>query len=104
MGVILQNDARPHRATTSRPCLLADDGSQRNFFFAGDGLSLADRWRKVNVVLPMPAMDSKQKGNRPQSELDSPFLRVRHNLKIKMVCRNAGSDETVSCLLRAKET
>jgi hypothetical protein len=92
----MQNDSRPYRIAASRPCLLADDGSQRNFFFASEGLALADKWRKVNVVLPMPAADGKGNLNRPQSELDSPFLRIRHNLKIKMVCRNTGSNETVS--------
>lgn len=77
-------DNLPFRGFRTRPRLRADDGSQRNFFFSGKGLELGDKWRKVNVVLPMPAGVS----NRPQAELDGPFLRIRHSLKIRMVCRD----------------
>lgn len=100
VGVILQNDARPYRSITSRPCLLGDDGKQRSFLFANDGLVLSDCWRKVNVLLPMPDLDEMKervKNNRPRSEFDSPFLRVRHNLKIKMVCRDGYTGLLVSC-------
>jgi len=85
----------PFRGIRTRQCLLADDGKQRNFFFAEDGLALNHRWRKVNVVLPMPNIcpdESILAGGRPQPELESPFLRIRHNLKIKMVVHSPESD------------
>ncbi|EIW67223.1 hypothetical protein TREMEDRAFT_64469 [Tremella mesenterica DSM 1558] len=92
-----------HKAQKSRQCLLADDGTQRNFFFAKEGLGLCgDKWRKVNVVLPMPA-DALGKGSatggRPQAEVEGPFLRIRHSLKIKLVCKNTGADVDTMVLL-----
>ena len=88
--------AEPYRGFKTRQCLLADDGSQRNFFFADEGLPLGEAWRKVNIVLPMPGPqeepgDQDRRGGRPRPELDSAFLRIRHNLKIRIVCRNAGA-------------
>lgn len=83
--------AKAHRTSHARPCLLAQDGSQRNFFFQEEGLGLENKWRKVNVVLPMPA-DKLERTKRPRSELDSPFLRIRHMLKLRIVCQNAVGD------------
>jgi hypothetical protein len=85
------------RGYRSRKCLLAEDGTQRNFCFEKDGLAMGERWRKVNVVLPMP-QGGKGSKVRPQSEMDGPMVRIKHALKIKVVCRNVGSSEdTVSC-------
>lgn len=78
------------RGQRSRKCLLAEDGSQRNFFFDNDGLAMNESWRKVNVVLPMP-VGNKGLKTRPQGEMDGPMLRIRHALKIRVVCRNVGS-------------
>lgn len=85
-------EERPFKETRTRSCLLSEDGNQRNFFFANDGLGLTDRWRKVNVVLPMPT-EASEMGSKPQPEINSPFLRIKHALKIRVVCRNAGSSE-----------
>jgi hypothetical protein len=71
---------------------LGEDGSQRNFCFAGDGLGLSEKWRKVNVVLPMPK-DLQGSRTRPQSEMDGPFLRIKHTLKIRLLCRAVGAAE-----------
>lgn len=88
------------RGQRSRKCLLAEDGSQRNFFFDNDGLAMNESWRKVNVVLPMP-VGNKGLKTRPQAEMDGPMVRVRHALKIRVVCRNVGSNnqDMVSLLL-----
>ena len=93
-------DSKVHRCVAVRQCLLAEDGSQRNFFFKDEGLALDHKWRKVNVVLPMPSTPA-DKSKKPKSELDSPFLRVRHMLKLRIVCQNAVGDNeaTVSCAL-----
>ena len=81
------------RVVRTRPCLLADDGSQRNYYFGGKGLGLGDKWKKVNVVVPMPhEVSGKGSGSRPQPETEGPFLRIRHSLKIRIVCRDLGSD------------
>lgn len=85
----------PFRGIRTRQCLLADDGKQRDFFFADDGLALDHRWRKVNAILPMPDIcpdGSVQHGGRPQPELEAPFLRIRHSLKIRIVVHSPGSD------------
>ena len=88
---------RLHRVCRQRPCLLADDGTQRNFLFAKDGLGLCgDKWRKVNVVLPMP-LETGRGSNRPQAVLDGPFIRIRHSLKIKLVCKNVGTESDTVC-------
>ena len=79
-----------YRASRVRKCLLAEDGSQRNFYFANDGLAMNECWRKVNVVLPMPAGPKGLK-SRPQGEMDGPMIRIKHILKIRVVCRNVGS-------------
>jgi hypothetical protein len=86
------------RGQRSRKCLLAEDGTQRNFFFDDDGLAMNEAWRKVNVVLPMP-VGNKGIKTRPQGEMDGPMLRIRHALKIRVVCRNVGSNnEDMVCL------
>ena len=102
----MPNDERPFRGLRTRQCLLADDGNQRNFYFAGDGLPLGnERWRKVNVVLPMSeitkARNEVQVGGRPQAELHGPFLQIKHSLKIRVVCRTLGPNpqDTVSAVL-----
>jgi hypothetical protein len=79
------------RGQRSRKCLLAEDGTQRNFFFDNDGLAMNESWRKVNVVLPMP-VGNKGLKTRPQGEMDGPMARIRHALKIRVVCRNVGSN------------
>jgi hypothetical protein len=79
------------RGQRSRKCLLAEDGTQRNFFFDNDGLAMNESWRKVNVVLPMP-VGNKGLKTRPQGEMDGPMVRIRHALKIRVVCRNVGSN------------
>jgi hypothetical protein len=56
---------------------------------------MTTRWRKVNVVLPMPKTVNNYE-RRPQSELDSPFLRIRHELRLRMVCLCPGEEEKVS--------
>lgn len=83
---------RPFKETRTRSCLLSEEGNQRNFFFSNDGLGLTDKWRKVNVVLPMPT-EAGEMGSKPQPEINSPFLRIKHALKIRVVCRNAGNSE-----------
>ncbi|OXG15400.1 hypothetical protein C367_05547 [Cryptococcus neoformans Ze90-1] len=91
-------EERLFKETRTRSCLLSENGNQRNFFFANDGLGLTDRWRKVNVVLPMPT-EASEMGSKPQPEINSPFLRIKHALKIKVVCRNAGSNEDAQVVL-----
>ncbi|ODN86543.1 hypothetical protein L198_07237 [Cryptococcus wingfieldii CBS 7118] len=94
---------RPFKGTRSRSCLLSEDGNQRNFFFADEGLGLSEKWRKVNVVLPMPELGShsQEKGvnGRPQAEYNGPFMRVKHTLKIRIVCKNAHGDDAQVVLL-----
>ncbi|WWC60381.1 uncharacterized protein I303_102953 [Kwoniella dejecticola CBS 10117] len=99
-GGFLGYDDRPFKGMRTRQCLLTDDGNQRNFFFADKGLGLGEKWRKVNIVLPMPSLDSgKGLNTRPQPEMDGPFLRVRHDLKIRVVCKNGNSDDTQVVIL-----
>lgn len=97
----LSSSTAPLRSMRTKALLLADDGQPRNFQFAGEGLELGDKWRKVNVVLPMGFTESHSPGNeQPQAEMEGPFLRIRHKLKVRVVCRSTltpGSD-TVSNL------
>jgi hypothetical protein len=87
------------RGYRTRKCLLAEDGTRRTFIFANDGLGMNECWRKINVVLPMPASANGFK-SRPQSEMDGPMLRIKHILKIRVVCRNVGSSgEDMVCPL-----
>lgn len=63
-----------------------------------------DKFRKVNVCLPMSGdrvtgqglsagvagndrERERLKGGRPQFEMDGPFLKIRHVLKIRVVCQ-----------------
>ncbi|ORX35217.1 hypothetical protein BD324DRAFT_631851 [Kockovaella imperatae] len=93
-------DLERFRGERLRPCLLADDGSQRNFWFAGEGLELGDKWRKINIVLPMPAESRSSKSTRPKADHDGPFMRIKHSLKIRVVCKNVDSDgKAVSVIL-----
>lgn len=97
MDAVLTPDASKYgRPEHKRACLLADDGSQRNFAFSGDGLGLCDRWRKVNVMIPMPSDTALNIKNKPVAEYDGPFLKIRHHLKIKMLFKNPETGATVS--------
>ncbi|OCF40063.1 hypothetical protein I317_06138 [Kwoniella heveanensis CBS 569] len=100
-GGFLGYDERPFRGIRTRQCLLSEDGNQRNFFFADNGLGLGEKWRKVNVVLPMPADIGKGLSSRPQPEMDGPFLKIKHSLKIRVVCRNidGGKEDTQVVIL-----
>ncbi|WVQ93510.1 hypothetical protein IAU59_000584 [Kwoniella sp. CBS 9459] len=100
-GGFLGFDDRPFRGIQTRQCLLSEDGNQRNFFFADNGLGLGEKWRKVNVVLPMPAALGKGPSSRPQPEMDGPFLKIKHSLKIRVVCRNieGGKEDTQVVIL-----
>lgn len=75
---------------------MADDGKQRNFAFADNGLGLVDRWRKVNVLLPMPGDTKENRKNNPVVDYDSPFLRIRHSLKVRMQFKNPETGTIVS--------
>ncbi|KAL7424651.1 hypothetical protein Q5752_000335 [Cryptotrichosporon argae] len=86
------------RGTRRRTCLLAEDGLQRNFIFANDGLELAQHWRRINVVLPMPAPGATTSCVRPQPEVDAPFLRIRHMLRTRLVCTDADGTSTTLTL------
>lgn len=46
--------------------------------------------RSTDVVLPMPAGPKGLK-SRPQGEMDGPMIKIKHILKIRVVCRNIGS-------------
>lgn len=97
-----ESPATAVRANKTRSCLLADDGTQRNFMFGGGGLTLGEKWRKVNIALPMPSDTARQRANKPLADQEGPFFRVKHNLKIKIVCRepsNPTGASTVSAAL-----
>lgn len=97
MDAVLTPDASKYgRPEHKRSTLLADDGSQRNFTFSDDGLGLVDRWRKVNVVIPLPADNPINVKNRPVAEYDGPFLKIRHHLKVKMTFKNPETGALVS--------
>ncbi|WVQ78789.1 hypothetical protein IAT38_000880 [Cryptococcus sp. DSM 104549] len=95
---LLGYEDRAFKGIRTRPCLLSDDGNQRNFFFADNGLGLSDKWMKVNVVLPMPADSGKGHNSKPQPEMDGPFLRIKHSLKIRVVCKSANGEDAVVLL------
>lgn len=78
--------ASPARGCNSRTLLLGDDGQPRTYRFEGEGLELGDGWRKVNIIIPLPAEGSGQR--RPLPEIETPFLRIKHKVKIRVVCRS----------------
>ncbi|WWC68563.1 uncharacterized protein I206_102492 [Kwoniella pini CBS 10737] len=100
-GGFLGYDDRPFKGIKTTKCLLTDDGSQRNFLFDDEGLLLGySRWRIIKIVLPMPRLGAKESlSMRPQSDLDGPFLRVRHDLKIRVLCKTADSEHPQNILL-----
>lgn len=70
--------------------LLGEDGEPRTYHFHGGGLELGDGWRKVNIIVPLPSASSPQPEDdlRPSVDIESPFLRIKHKCKIKLVCRS----------------
>jgi hypothetical protein len=52
------------------------------------------------VQLPMPLDTERQRANMPQPEMDGPFGKVKHSLKIRMVCYNLKTEERVSGVSR----
>lgn len=77
------------RTTTTRACLLTENGEQRSFAFEG-GLGISYRWRRLSIVLPLPC--AEQSASRPNPDSDGPFLRVRHCLKTRIVLSRPGGD------------
>lgn len=73
----------PAKTTRSRALLLGEDGRPRTYRFDGEGLELGTGWRKVNIVIPLPTTDAEGNGlPRPSSETDTPFMRIKHKLKV----------------------
>lgn len=83
----------PIRAVVKRACLLSDEGLQRNFCFGAPGLRIGRKWRKVNVILPLPDASSTA---APQADYDGPFVRRAHLLKTTLKYRLPGGDILVS--------
>ena len=80
----VSGECHPQSRHHTRRCLLSDDGSQRESRFPAPGLEVSTAWRKINIVLPMPAEpDSKY---RPRPETEAPFVKIKHVLKVRLVC------------------
>ncbi|WWD16427.1 hypothetical protein CI109_100853 [Kwoniella shandongensis] len=94
-GLFGRNDSS-FKGIRTRGCLLTDTGEQRTFQFADGGLGLGDRWRTINVLLPMPEELADNNNTRPQVEIDGPFLKIKHLLKVRMVCQSIGSSESTA--------
>ncbi len=85
LGLVSDPDFKGHR---SRTLLLGDDGKPRSYKFDKEGLELGAGWRKVNVIVPMPTAEALASGSRrPMSEMESPYARIKHKLKIRITCR-----------------
>jgi hypothetical protein len=85
--------SRPFKGTRTRTLLLGEDGNPRTYRFEGPGLDLGEGWRKVNIIIPMPGdieSDSvaTNDSNKPAVEIETPFLKIKHKLKIRIVCRS----------------
>lgn len=93
MSMFGLTSSKPFKATRTRTLLLGEDGKSRTYKFDGDGLELGSGWRKVNIIIPMPSSEaaataSDDINRKPSSEIDTPFLRIKHKLKIRIVCRS----------------
>ncbi|KAJ9102560.1 hypothetical protein QFC21_002961 [Naganishia friedmannii] len=93
MSMFGLTSSRPFKGTRTRTLLLGEDGNPRTYRFEGPGLDLGDGWRKVNIIIPMPGdIDSNQAttndSNKPAVEIETPFLKIKHKLKIRIVCRS----------------
>ncbi|KAJ9121753.1 hypothetical protein QFC22_002374 [Naganishia vaughanmartiniae] len=83
----------PFKGTRTRTLLLGEDGNPRTYRFEGPGLDLGEGWRKVNIIIPMPGdIESNptmaNDSNKPAVEIETPFLKIKHKLKIRIVCRS----------------
>ncbi|KAL1411823.1 hypothetical protein Q8F55_002790 [Vanrija albida] len=79
----------PIRAIVKRACLLSDEGLQRNFCFGVPGLRIGRKWRKVNVILPLPDASSPA---APHGDYDGPFVRRTHVLRTTLKYRLPSGD------------
>jgi len=74
-----------NRPALQRLCLLSDEGTQRRYQVPGIGKGLGTSWRRMRFVLPMPHSDSPSDATRPTPDSDTPFLKLRHTLNIRVV-------------------
>ncbi|KAJ9111741.1 hypothetical protein QFC19_001103 [Naganishia cerealis] len=79
--------------TRTRTLLLGEDGNPRTYRFEGSGLELGEGWRKVNIIIPMPpniepTPTMANISNKPAVETETPFLKIKHKLRIRIVCRS----------------
>ena len=93
MSMFGLTSSKTFKATRTRTLLLGEDGKSRTYRFDGDGLELGSGWRKVNIIIPMPSAEaaataSDDINRKPASEIDTPFLRIKHKLRIRIVCRS----------------
>lgn len=93
MSMFGLTSSKTFKATRTRTLLLGEDGKSRTYRFDGDGLELGSGWRKVNIIIPMPNSDTESTSlddinRKPSGEMDTPFLRIKHKLKIRIVCRS----------------
>lgn len=84
---------RAFKGTRTRTLLLGEDGNPRTYRFEGPGLDLGEGWRKVNIIIPMPGdvelnSATANDQNKPAVEIETPFLKIKHKLKIRIVCRS----------------
>lgn len=93
MSMFGLTSSKTFKATRTRTLLLGEDRKARTYRFDGDGLELGSGWRKVNIIIPMPTTDADSTSpddvnRKPAGEIDTPFLRIKHKLKIRIVCRS----------------
>ncbi|WVR03745.1 hypothetical protein IAU60_000740 [Kwoniella sp. DSM 27419] len=92
-GGIMGHNPSPTKSTKSRKYLVLPDARERSFTFANEGLSLSQRmWRSLVTRLPMPLLQGSGQNARPDPDMNSPFLKIRHHLKLRMVYRMPDSD------------
>lgn len=93
-----EDEDERRRMLVSRECLLSEDGQQRNFVFEHSGLGVSGKWRRISVVLPLPGLNAPAafRDSRPRPEMETPFSKIKHLLKTRIVCSTADGEETVS--------
>lgn len=88
-SIVCPNPSLRCRKDVLRPCLLSDEGFQRNFVFEDGGIGLSDRWRRINVVLLLPSRHGSG-AYRPRPGTFSPFVHISHSLKTFCTLRTPG--------------
>ncbi|KAL7410734.1 hypothetical protein BDY24DRAFT_399171 [Mrakia frigida] len=97
----------PHKSTRVTSLFQAEGGGARTIAFEGEEGELTGKWKKLDLRAEKPRYVVGKNGQSRKGErrvipaMATPFLKVGHGLKIRILCRNENSPSDTVILLNS---